>query len=163
MPSTDKMSTGGRPRKFDEPSRPVTVTRPERVLRLLASVNSDRAKAISKLAEIVLGKAESSRKQVELVKVAPGKSLILVAQSKYLRTIPWLRLVEIAPARHLLSLLPGTSIEKLEVAVGDLLESIPEEETIERELLEALRENVRSPRRHQKLTKEEILFVETVG
>ena len=161
MSPTEKTNAGGRPPKFDEPSRPVTVTLPERVLRLLASVNPDRAKAISRLADIVQGEAGSSQKLVELLKVSPGKSVILVAHSRYLETIPWLRLVEIGPARHLISLLPNTSIEKLEVAVGDLLEGLPEEETNERELLESLRQNIRSQRRDQKLTKEEILFVES--
>ena len=162
MASTKKKSLGGRPPKFDEPSRPITVTLPERVLHLLASVNPDRAKAITKLADVALGEAGASRKPVELVKIASGKSIILVGYSSYLATIPWLRLVEVAPARHLLSLLPGTPIEKLEVAIGDLLEVVPREEKVERELLEALRLNVRSPRRDQKMTKEEILFVETV-
>ena len=32
---TPKKSTGGRPAKFAEPSRPVTVTLPERILRQL--------------------------------------------------------------------------------------------------------------------------------
>ena len=161
MSPHEKTNTGGRPPKFDEPSRPVTVTLPERVLRLLASVHPDRAKAISKLADIVQGEAKSPRKLVEQVKVAPGKSVILVAHSRYLEKIPWLRLVGVAPARHLISLLPNTSVEKLEVAVGDLLEGLPEDETNERELLEALRQNLRSRRRDQKLTKEEILFVES--
>jgi hypothetical protein len=124
-------------------------------------VHPDRAKAISRLAEIVQGEAGAPQKLVELVKVAPGKSVILVAHSRYLQTIPWLRLVEVAPARHLISLLPNTAVEKLEVAVGDLLEGLPEEEANERELLEGLRQNLRSRRRDQKLTKEEILFVES--
>ena len=161
MTSTEKKGAGGRPPKFDEPSRPITVTLPERVLGLLASVNTDRARAISKLAEIVLGEAGSPRKPVELVKVASGKSIILVAHSVYLQNIPWLRLVEVAPARHLLSLLPGTSVEQLEIAIGDLLEVVPEEEANEREILKSLLQNVRSPRRHQKFAKEEILFVES--
>lgn len=163
MESAGKTKPGGRPPKFDEPSRPVTVTLPERVLRLLASVNADRAKAISNIVEIVLGKVESSRQPVELVKVGPRKSIILVAHSTYLESIPWLRLIEVAPARHLISLLPGTSVEKLEVAIHDLLDVVPEDEPRERELLELLHQNVRSRRRDQKLAKEEILFVESVG
>lgn len=163
MPSTGISSSGGRPPKFDEPSRPVTVTLPERILRLLASVNADRAKAISTTVETVLGTSEPPTKTVELVQIAPGKAIILVAHSRYLESLPWLRLVEIAPARHLISLLPGTSIEKLEVAIHDLLDVVPDDEPRERELLEALHQNVRSRRRDQKLGKEEILIVESVG
>ena len=40
---------------------------------------------------------------------------------------------------------------------------MPENETHERELLEMLWQNIRAPRRKQKITKEEILFVESVG
>ena len=47
MKSRVEKHPGGRPAKFAEPSRPVTVTLPERVLQLLAAVDADRAKAIS--------------------------------------------------------------------------------------------------------------------
>lgn len=163
MPSTGKSTSGGRPPKFDEPSRPITVTLPERILHLLASVNADRAKAISTTVETVHGTSKQPLKTVELVKIAPGKAIILVAHSRYLESLPWLRLVEITPARHLISLLSGTSVEKLEVAIHDLLDVVPEDEPRERELLEALHRHVRSQRRDQKLGKEEILIVESVG
>jgi len=163
MASSKKKHPGGRPKKFNEACRPVTVTLPERVLLLLASVSADRAKAITKLADTALGGAETPRKPVELVEVAPGKAAILVAHSARLESIPWLRLVEIAPARHLISLVPGTPIEKLEVALSDLLDVIPESDINERELLETLRQNIRTPRRGQKLVKEEILIIESAG
>jgi hypothetical protein len=160
--STKPKHQGGRPPKFNEASRPITVTLPERVLRNLAAVNPDRAKAITRLADSELGGAGSARNLVDLVEVAPGKAVILVAYSAYLATIPWLRLVEVAPARYLLSVVSGTSIERLEVAIGDLLESVPESDRDQRELLEALRQTIRTPRRNQRLVKEEILFVDLV-
>ena len=60
--------------------------------------------------------------------MAPGKSLIVVGPSKALRSIPWLRLIEITPARFLLTIPSGTSIEALEVALRDLVTSsgVPE-------------------------------------
>jgi hypothetical protein len=163
MASSEKRHAGGRPKKFSENSRPVTVTLPERTLALLAAVSPDRAKAIVKVTDRVLGEGGSSRPSVELVEVAPGKAAILVAHSRHLESIPWLRLVEVAPARHLLSLVSGTPVEKLEVALGDLLEALPEAEPKERELLEALRSSIRAPRRSQKIVKEEILFVESTA
>ena len=135
------------------------MTLPERVLRLLATVDPDRAKAIVKLVEMMLEASEKSRNLVEMVPVSPAKAFILVANSRLLRGIPWLRLVEVAPARYLLSLLPGTSIEKLEVTLSDLLDAVPASEPVERDLLESLRHCLRGPRRHQTVTKEEILFV----
>ena len=163
MASSENRHPGGRPKKFNEACRPVTVTLPERVLLLLASVSPDRAKAITKMTNAALGGAGSRQLPVEVVEVSPGKSAIIVAYSPHLERIPWLRLVEIAPARHLISLLPGTAVEKLEVAIGDILDVIPESETSERELLETLRQNIRVPRRGQKIIKEEILFIESTG
>ena len=43
MKSRVEKHPGGRPAKFAEPSRPVTVTLPERVLQLLAAVDADLA------------------------------------------------------------------------------------------------------------------------
>jgi hypothetical protein len=163
MASSSKKHPGGRPKKFNEVCRPVTVTLPERILLLLASVSPDRAKAIAKVADGALGRTGSPPPPVEMVEVAPGKAAIFVAHSKYLESLPWLRLVEIAPARHLISLVTGTSVEKLEVAIGDLLDAIPDSERSERELLEALRKSIRAPRRSQKIVKEEILFVESTA
>ena len=45
---------GGRPAKFDEPSRPVTITLPDRILERLEEIDGDRAKAVVKAVEAVL-------------------------------------------------------------------------------------------------------------
>ena len=152
---------GGRPAKFSEPSRPVTVTLPERVLQWLAAVDADRAKAITKLVDSSLRPREKVPKWVEVVQVAPGKALILVGHSQCLQRIPWVQLIEVAPAKNLISVRSGTSIESIEVAIHDLLEDLPEEETQEREILEGLRRLLRESRRGEKTTKEEILFVQS--
>ena len=44
---------GGRPAKFDEPSRPVTMTLPDRILDRLAEIGDDRAKAVVKAVEVL--------------------------------------------------------------------------------------------------------------
>ena len=53
--------------------------------------------------------------------MASGKSLIVVGPSKALRKIPWLKLIEIARARYLVTVPSGTPIEVVEVALRDLL------------------------------------------
>ena len=73
-----KKPAGGRPPKFREARRPVTVTLPERVLKTLEAVNPDRALAIVKCVDAVAGKGEHAAKPVELVEVLPGKALIVV-------------------------------------------------------------------------------------
>ncbi len=152
---------GGRPAKFDEPSRPVTVTLPERVLRLLAAVDADRAKAIVKLTHQLLGPPTPASEQlVELAPVSPTQSVILVANSRSLRKIPWLNLVKVSPARNLLSIQPGTPVEKLEVTIDDLLEDLADGDPVERELIGQLRQCLRGTRRSRRVTRGEILLVE---
>jgi hypothetical protein len=150
--------TGGRPPKFDEPRRPVTLTLPERTLARLAAINADRATAIVKLVDSVLPAANGHR-LVDVVEVAPGAAIILVAPSRYLRRIPWLRLAELSPGRHLVTILPGTPIDSLEVAILDLLESLPASEDYERKILDELRNLIGAGRREQKITKYEMLYV----
>ncbi len=134
------------------------MTLPDRVLHLLERVDADRAKAIAKLADSVFASQEKARSPVEMVPVSPTDAVIFVAHSRHLLQIPWLRLIEVAPARYLLSLTPDTPLEKLEITLSDLLETLPDDDP-ERELLDSLRQCLREPRRSQTATKEEIIFV----
>ncbi len=136
------------------------MTLPERVLRRLETVDADRAKAIARLTDLLPGASDTSRSLVDVVPVSTTRAVILVANSRLLRTVPWLRLVEVGPARHLLSVLPGTSIEKLEITISDLLDLASESDQVERDILERLRQCLRGTRRDQKVSKEEILLVE---
>jgi hypothetical protein len=156
MADTKKEIKGGRPAKFQEPSRPITVTLPERVLGSLAKVDADRARAIVKATEALMQK---DKKPVELVEVAQGLAVIVVDRNQYLHRIPWLRLVEIAPARFLLCIPPGTPVDSLEIAIMDLLESCPEEDKEDRRSLSQLLEVVRNQRLKQSIFKTEILLV----
>ena len=161
--SSAEKNRGGRPSKFGEPSRPVTVTLPERILRILAAVDSDRAKAICKLVESLSGPNGEFAKPVATVEVDNGQAIILVNHSARLAHLPWLRLIEVAPGRNLISIRSGTSIETIEVAIHDLLEDLPAGESREREILEALLGIVRASRRTNTTLKEEILFVAAKG
>lgn len=160
MDSSKVKNLGGRPAKFSEPSRPITITLPERILSLLVTVNPDRAKAITSVVDSLLSSGEKNKKLFEVRKVSNEKAIILVGHSNYLSRIPWLRLIEVGPARNIISIKSGTSIESMEVAVQDLLDEVPVSELHEREILEALIKNIRSSRRSKKSVKEEILFVE---
>lgn len=160
MHSSKEKNPGGRPAKFSEPSRPITITLPERTLSLLQTINPDRAKAITSAVDTLLNSGGNAHKLFEIRKVSTGKSIILVGHSKYLSRVPWLRLIEVGPARHIISIQSGTSIESMEVAIHDLLEDLPANEHQEREILEALMKSIRASRRSKKSIKEEILFVE---
>jgi len=160
MQSSKDKNLGGRPAKFSEPSRPITITLPERILSLLVTINPDRAKAITSAVNMLLSSKGESTVLFEVRKVSNEKAIILVGHSKYLSRIPWLRMIEVGPARNIISIKSGTSIESMEVAIQDLLEEVPANEYHEREILEALLKSIRSSRRSKKSVKEEILFVE---
>ena len=153
----------GRPPKFEESHRPVTVTLPESTLARLAAINPDRAQAIVKAVGTKAPLDAKHQKQVELVEVAPGVGIILVGPSRYLKRIKWLRLVEIAPMRYLLTIPVGTPVDSLELAVVDLLEKLESLDEWERSVLEQLRDLMRTLRLGDKVYKAELLFIDTKG
>ncbi len=162
MPNREKGNLpAGRPPKFDEPSRPVTVTLPERVLRQLDQLGPDRARAIVTAVERLVGAGpESGPPGIEVRDMAPGIGLLVVPHSESLAGVPWLRLIAIAPNRFLLTVRSGTPIEKVEVALMDLIAKARETGSAEVELLEELRSRIGVFRRGERLSKAEILVVE---
>jgi hypothetical protein len=162
METKRKKHPGGRPPKFREPRYPVTMTLPKRILDQLATIDPDRTRAIVKVTEAVMGTAPGRFKPVDLVEMAPGKSLIVIGPNKALSRIPWLRFIEIAPARFLLTIPSGTPIEALEVALRDLVHN-PELQISEREtaVLNELLNLIGQQRRTLRLSKAELLIVDT--
>ena len=153
-------SAVGRPPKFNEVRQPVTVTLPRRILDLLAGVDMDRARAIARVTEAAVGTDRPETRQVELIEIGPEQCVVVVSHNEYLRKIPWLKLVEIAPARNLIIIPPGTSIETVEVALLDMIE----DETTDAkavEMLGQLRGLLSRLRREGRITKGEIIFFAT--
>lgn len=157
--TTENRPQAGRPPKFKEDRRPITVTLPERILRQLDFVDGDRARAIVKCVEAASGGLATRGPRVELVEVAPGQALIVVNSARSLSQIPWLRMVEVAPGRFVLVVPSGTPVETLEVAVMDLLENLGVEEEEERLLLSDLRRMIGQQRRCSAFSKGELVFV----
>lgn len=149
----------GRPPKFEGPKRPVTVTLPERTLQELAAVDSDRARAIVRVARQATAGSGQMTRPVETLAVGPRTALILVRPSRVLKRIPWLRLVEVAPDRFLMAVDSGTTIEKFELQIRDLLDELPAGEEYERGVLTALHKVMSSSRRDRSMFKAEILLV----
>lgn len=150
----------GRPTKFAEPSNSLTITLPHRILRQLEVLDRDRSKAIVKCVEAYTATCSGNIKNLEIVKSSENTGLIVIAHSQSLESIPWLRLIEIAPNRFLLSITPGTNITALEVAIMDLLEHGAAGDDNEKCLLEELRRCVSHHRRKDEVTKGEILFID---
>ncbi len=151
---------GGRPPKFNEPSRPVTLTLPERILDDLGRIDEDRGRAIVKATEAVLGTEEKQvRSPVEIVRVAKETGLLVVESSSVLRRIPFLSFIEIAPARHLLAMEPGNDFKALELALRDLLEDDSGILKDEAHMLRELLRHIRGFRKAERVSMAEILCV----
>ncbi len=150
---------GGRPPKFREARRPVTVTLPERTLDQLHSISTDRAKAIVKAVDSLSATAAQTPLRAEVVEMAPGTGVIVVPPNQSLRSIPFLKMIEIAPLRHLLTLDSGTPIEKVEISLIDLLENARHHMPHEVPMLETLREKIGQLRRGDKISTAEIMCV----
>ena len=159
--SSAAKNRGGRPPKFREPRRPVTVTLPERTLRLLDAVERDRARAIVRVTDAALSGDPTKGRLVNVVEVLPGLGIVLVGPSRTLKKIPWLRLVELAPTRYLLSIPTGTPVESLELALHDLLGVVPADDIRERTMVEQLGALMRELRHDGGVSKAEMLFVDT--
>jgi hypothetical protein len=157
------INLGGRPRKFKQASRPVTVTLPDDTLKLLDIINPDRAMAIDTVVKKITGiETKSGRKinsLVEIIKVDNDKGLILISPSKALRKIPFLRMVEITTGKFLLLTPSGMSSSNLEVAIQDLINEIPSSNKYELSLLRELHNTLATHRRSSSLSKEEVLLV----
>ncbi len=150
---------GGRPPKFREPRKPITVTLPLRTLEQLGRINPDRAKAIVMATAAMAGAVTEPAAPIELASVGSGLALIVVGPSRYLASIPLLRLAEISPDRFILTIPPGTTLEALEVALLDKLEHEPPHNPLDKKLIEELRQYLGGLRRGQRMTKAEILLV----
>jgi hypothetical protein len=155
----NRKAGGGRPPKFDEPSRPVTVTLPESTLNALELVNQDRAKAIVTLAKTIPNHGNGAPPSVEIIHVASQIGLLIVGYSQALRKIPFLHLVEVAPGRFLLALDSGNDFHTLEIAIQDILEELTADQEYERTLISTLLEKVKSLRKSERVSMAEILLV----
>jgi hypothetical protein len=153
-----KRHPGGRPPKFMEPSGPVTVTLPIRTLEQLRGIDADRAKAIVKAVDSAVGN-ETASLGADVIEMAPGTGVVVVRPNRSLRSLPWLKMIEVAPMRHLLAITPGTPIEKVEVGLIDLIENAKDSAPEDLPMLETLVKKVRHLRRQQQISVAEILFV----
>jgi hypothetical protein len=153
-----KRNPGGRPRKFAEASRAVTVTLPESTLSDLAQISSDRSRAIAELARGLARGDGNSRPLVEIVEMAKNTGLVIVNRSEALRKIPFLRQVKVAPGRYLIALDNGNNFHSLEIALIDALEE-KDLEKRERKLMSELLKRIKGLRKADRVSMAEILFV----
>ena len=161
MQKTVSSRGGGRPRKFAEPSTRITITLPKSTLKDLAAIHGDRAQAIVRATRAAMGGVPGRTKPVDVVEMIPGSGLIVVGPCASLARIPWLNMIEIAPARYLLTVPSGTAVEVLEVAIRDAIEQLPASEQREKVMLETRKDLLVGVRRASTVTKAELLIVKT--
>jgi hypothetical protein len=149
---------GGRPPKYNEPSRPVTVTLPESTLRQLEQISPDRGEAIVKLTNH-LRASNISSSRVEILDVGRKSGLIIVGPCPVLSKIPFLHLVEVAPSRFLLAVDSEQDFAALELAIQDLLDSKEPNPQDEQEIIDELLSTIRHLRRNRQTSHAEILLV----
>ena len=159
-----KPSKGGRPLKFREKSRAVTLTLPERILGLLETIDADRARAVVKATETTLaGRQPSLDIPVELVEVLPGMGMIVMGPCRSLQQITWINLAEVAPGRSILVLKSGAPIERLEVELVELIENLGPDAQRDRSTLQKLKSILASLRREERVSKGEVILFRVRG
>lgn len=162
FPEHVKKNTG-RPPKFLEARRPITVTLPERTLKQLEAIHPDRAQAIVKAVAAVWTDGIDQSRLIKVVNISPENAIILTPPCKALQRIPFLSMLEVFANRYLLAIPSGTAVESLEVALMDLLDNLPEEDQSDRPIIESIKSLLRAQRHRKSVAKAEILFVDAIS
>jgi hypothetical protein len=160
MTSEPKARRGlGRPPKFAEPSRVVTVTLPESTLRDLEVIDADRARAIVEVTRLGLapGGPDPAR-AVELVPVGERAAVITVPNSQALAAIRGVTLIQMRPGRYLVTLDPEVTLAEIEVALLDSIETA-DGGGADRELLVQFLDRLRVLRRSERTATRQVIVV----
>jgi len=159
--NNQKIHPGNQSPETNEPKKIVTIALPEKTLSVLETYDQDLAQAIVKMTDQAIQRAFPKGCSYEIVKVAPCKSVFIVGSNTHLANIQWLKLVEIAPGRNLITIPSGTSLESLEVSILELIENMPSDDFMEQTLLKEFCKYIGRLRRNNKMSTVEILIVDT--
>lgn len=138
----------GRPRKFAEPSRPVTLTLPEHVIEALESIDADLSRAVVRLAQ----SEAASRPHPPAELIAFGRrSVIAVNPTKTLEQRTGVVLVPLADGRALICFDESMTPARLELTIQDALDDhdLPEEDG---RIFEGIRDVLKEARRSSAVT-----------
>lgn len=133
----------GRPRKFDEPSRAVTLTLPESVIERLGQINQDLSVAVADL--VAPRPAPSPRAPAELT-VFGRRAVITVTPRRGLERRIGVELIPVSDGRALISFEQARSAADLELLLADALEDKSLDEG-ERQLFESISALLKEARR----------------
>ena len=149
----------GRPRKFTEPSRAVTLTLPVTVIDALAAIDPDISRAVVRIAQPQL----TRRRQLPAELASFGRhSVIVVTPSRTLARRMGVELVPLPDGRALISFERSTTPASLELRINDALDdaALP---ASDREILGAIAGILREARRSANvvLKQPNIIMLET--
>jgi len=157
----EKMQRNDEKPNSSEVCRVVTLKLPEKTVQLLETFNQDLTRAIADLTDSAVQRAFPKGSSYEVVRVAPHTSVLIVGSNTLLSRIPWIKLVEIAPGRNLIAIPSGTSLESLEIAILELIEGIASTDETEKSLLKEFCKYVGRLRRYNRISRAEIMIVDT--
>lgn len=116
----------GRPRKFDAPSRAVTLTLPEWAITALSDLHDDLSRAIVQLVQEQRARRATSQARTipdaELITFG-GEAVIVVRPVRALETCAGIQLLPLPGGQALMTLEAGRTIAEFELALRDALES----------------------------------------
>ncbi len=133
----------GRPRKFRTPSRAVTLTLPEDVLRVLGGIDHDLSRAIVRVMQPEM--AKQPHPAAELATFG-RRAVIVVNPTRTLETRTGILLVPLPDGRALISFDESMTTSALELLIEDALEAEPLPEADLR-IFETIRDLLKNARR----------------
>ena len=137
----------GRPRKFDGPSKPVTLTLPLRVIEALSTVDADLSRAVVRIAQPELSRRPHPAAELA---VFGSRAVIVVNPSRTLERRTGVGLVPLPDGRALISFDRSTTPAALELMLDDALED-PELPGADRAVFEGIVRILRAARRSREV------------
>jgi hypothetical protein len=94
-----------------------------------------------------------------LINLSDDAAVLVIGPCRSLEQIPWLNLVEITPSRYIMTIPTGTPLASLEVALLDLIETLPEERMADLQPLQEIRLQLSQHRRQDQENTREIFLL----
>lgn len=135
----------GRPRKFDRPSRAVTLTLPVDVIAALEATDKDLGHAVVRLTAPLTADLYIQT-PAELFKYGDS-AVIVVKRTSALDLIPGVTLVPLPDGRALISLDDTLSLSDLEVSLRDLIDETDALDPLQLDFLKAIAKILKEARR----------------
>ena len=133
----------GRPRKFNRPSRAVTLTLPDDTVEALQRIDEDLSRAIVRVVQPLMD--DLPHPAAELTTFG-GRAVIVVSPSRTLRERTGVELIPLSDGRALISFDDALSISEIELRLRDALAD-PSFEREDRPVFEALTDILSGARR----------------